>query len=832
MSQTFVKRFTNFLKDHKPKEALELFTTESNEVIEDTVSEIVSVTASYLTESYSQSEQELFECCKIVLNIIAERCNPMETVLEFLEQIECLDDIKFCAILEPLGICMMKMQDKSKAIEWCINTIKSYIEDLASLRDVDSNRIVDVYKGIVSFMEPLVQEAVKIYSKFEEGSLLGDYLLSFLISLCEKPSYYWNRNIVEEATYKEFSEEIITLSFYLTGDILYFLNVVSKRRRNIIRNKVQEGHLYTENYKRSMLFESSNNISDLAYANFYFYIITKKDYWKNVPQIYSPYYILETCTYFFEILLCKEEDIVISNGLIFMETVIKRVSPRSVNSEVLGLQIYLDLFKSIIKVMIYCNSDTERKKALHIFHKYIEIFNMEARYSVILYLYEISDHSGLLSLIISILKSSIIDCLNSTPRNPQFLGKNLELILKKICNLPHGSSSDLVEISDEVITTLNLLRFLFIRDKHNETGIWNITDVLKNYLNPLREGIDLCRTHWKVKIKDLEQQKKDYNNIHDYNEMKKAHAEVTLTVGGEQLPVMPLPEKISFCYQAINGLDVMESILIRVNECIDAAKEFSLSFRRLWTSRALLADQSENDSNRKTEPQQSTHEESDEEYEKNIKTKILGASLKFVPDMGWSKQAISAGAESIGYPGVIHGLFPNGGADLVQYFYSMCNRELNQMLEKETLAIEADPSSPGKTPEQQVRDSVETRLRMVIPYKKTWAQAIAIMTLPPNVPTALANLLTLVDDICYYAGDRSVDINWYARRMILATIYKATELYMLQDTSEDHKETWLFLDRRIKDALQVHAMLSSAAKPSPDEALSRATETATAVFVT
>lgn len=74
------------------------------------------------------------------------------------------------------------------------------------------------------------------------------------------------------------------------------------------------------------------------------------------------------------------------------------------------------------------------------------------------------------------------------------------------------------------------------------------------------------------------------------------------------------------------------------------------------------------------------------------------------------------------------------------------------------MAIEADSSSPRKTPEQQVRDAVETRLRMVIPYKKTWPQAIAIMTLPPHVPTALANLLTLVDDICYYAGDRSVDV--------------------------------------------------------------------------
>ncbi|XP_072754219.1 glomulin [Anoplolepis gracilipes] len=579
MSQIFVKRFTDFLENHKPKEALKLFTTESNEVIEDSVSEIVSVTATYLTESNSQSEQELFECCKNVLNIIAERCNPMETVLEFLEQIECLDnDIKFCAILEPLGICMMKMQDKGKVIEWCINTIKSYMEDLASLHDIDSDRIVNVYKGIISFLEPLVQEAVKINSKLQEESLLEDYLLSFLISLCEKPLYYWNKNIIEEATYKEFSEKIITLSFYLTGDILYFLNIVSKRRRNIICNKVQEGYLYTESYKRSMLFESSDNISDLAYANFYCYIITKKDYWKKAPQIYSSYYIFETCSYFFEILLCKEEDVVISNGLIFMETVLNRISPRSVNSKVLELKIYSELFKPIIKVMIYCSSDTERKKALHIFQKYIEIFNVEARYSVILYLYEINNHSGLLSLIINILKSSIIDCLNSTPQNTQFLGKNLKLILKKICNLPYGSSSDLVEISDEVITALNLLRFLFIRDKHNETGIWNITDWLKNnYLKPLREGIDLCRMHWKVKIKDLEEQKKVYNKIHDYNEMKKADAEVTLTIGGEQLPMMPLPEKISFCHKAINGLDVMESILIRINECIDADKEFSLS---------------------------------------------------------------------------------------------------------------------------------------------------------------------------------------------------------------------------------------------------------------
>ena len=49
---------------------------------------------------------------------------------------------------------------------------------------------------------------------------------------------------------------------------------------------------------------------------------------------------------------------------------------------------------------------------------------------------------------------------------------------------------------------------------------------------------------------------------------------------------------------------------------------------------------------------------------------------------------------------------------------------------------------------------------MIIPYISKWPQALAIMTLRPNVPPALANLLTLVDDICYYAGDRSVDVSY------------------------------------------------------------------------
>lgn len=572
MSQTFVTRFTSLLEDRKTEEVVELFTTENSELIEDALSEIVRIASEYLTEFNAQSEQELFQCCKIVLNTIAETYNPMETVLEFLQYIECLDnDVKFCALLEPLGICMMKGKNKINVIEWSVSTIKSYIEDLPIPNEVNQDatscRIINVLERITLFLKPLVEEAADMNSKLEETCLFGDHLLSLTITLCGKPFCYLSRS-VEMVTYKKLLEKIMTLAVNLTGDVLYYLNIVSNcstSPKNITHDRVQSEH--SEDYIRSMLFELSDNMSDLAYANFYFHIITKEIFWKSVPQVYSSHYLLETCSYLFKVLLNKKQEILILNGLVFMENMTKRIHPRSVPSDVLGLRIYKDLFQLIIQIMIYCDIDTNRKKAMHVFQEYIKIFDMEARYSVISHLYEISEHSGVLSLITGMFKASIVECLDSTPRNPHFLGRNMEMMLRKICNLPHGSSSDLVEISDEVITALNLLRFLLIRDKRNETGVWNMRDTIQSeYLKPLRDGIDLCKTHWRVKAKDFERQRKGYSKN---DEMEKVNAMVTLTVGGKQLPVMPIAEKITFCNQAINGLDVMESILIRVNECMN-----------------------------------------------------------------------------------------------------------------------------------------------------------------------------------------------------------------------------------------------------------------------
>lgn len=46
------------------------------------------------------------------------------------------------------------------------------------------------------------------------------------------------------------------------------------------------------------------------------------------------------------------------------------------------------------------------------------------------------------------------------------------------------------------------------------------------------------------------------------------------------------------------------------------------------------------------------------------------------------------------------------------------------------------------------------------------------------------------------------------RRLGVAGVYKATELYLIQDKSQEQKDTWEFLRRRMEEAVQLHDILT------------------------
>ena len=220
----------------------------------------------------------------------------------------------------------------------------------------------------------------------------------------------------------------------------------------------------------------------------------------------------------------------------------------------------------------------------------------------------------------------------------------------------------------------------------------------------------------------------------------------------------------------------------------------SRSFLRLLPRRhPSCACQTRKDLTTQTAPPDTAEDKKEPDLDE-IKSKILDHALNHVTVHGWSRQAISQGCEDIGYPSVSEGMFENEGADLVMHFVKQSNQILvNHLQEK----LEKQKESGEKLNVNSfVRDAIEFRLRLIIPYMDVWAEAMLLLLSPKMLGESSSELGHMIDDVWYLAGDRSSDFNWYTKRGLLAKLYGSTQLYMLRDQSPDFQDTWSFLDRR------------------------------------
>jgi ubiquinone biosynthesis protein COQ9 len=88
---------------------------------------------------------------------------------------------------------------------------------------------------------------------------------------------------------------------------------------------------------------------------------------------------------------------------------------------------------------------------------------------------------------------------------------------------------------------------------------------------------------------------------------------------------------------------------------------------------------------------------------------------------------------------------------------------------------------------------------MVLPFESSWSQALGVLAVPYNLPTAASLLHATADEILYVCGDESTDFSWYTKRALLSALYASSELHMLSDQSPGKADTWVFLENRLDD---------------------------------
>jgi len=178
-----------------------------------------------------------------------------------------------------------------------------------------------------------------------------------------------------------------------------------------------------------------------------------------------------------------------------------------------------------------------------------------------------------------------------------------------------------------------------------------------------------------------------------------------------------------------------------------------------------------------------------------IRSAVLTAAINHVEELGFTKDAIAAGAADLGFSPMAHGLAEKSGPDLFVHLLFQMNAKTEAHLKhlQET-------SDPPLAPEKMLSEGMKHRLLQVAAMRAVWTQGLASLhTAPQIAPEALKVVTQLGDTIVHYSGDKSVGPKWYSSRASVIAVFKTAELVLLQDQSENCEETMAFLDRRLDE---------------------------------
>lgn len=193
------------------------------------------------------------------------------------------------------------------------------------------------------------------------------------------------------------------------------------------------------------------------------------------------------------------------------------------------------------------------------------------------------------------------------------------------------------------------------------------------------------------------------------------------------------------------------------------------------------------------------------DHHEETRAAILKAALPNVPFDGWTETLLKNATQEAGISeGEALLAFPNGAAELVEYFMEDGDRRMEEALLKRGL------SNLGVT--AKIELAIRLRLEVDQANKEALRRAVTMLALPVSAASGARCLYRSVDRIWRVIGDTSTDFNFYTKRAILAGILSTATTHWFADQSEYNAETWAFLARRMQDVGKIERAKSVAKK--------------------
>lgn len=580
MEQTVdvVELVSNLLDSGKYKEALSVPNEEKYvKIFKDNCWDLISVIVGKIEDDTVVIKPSLHGACEELLFAIVQKSAPEEALLEFIEQVEVAkNDAQFSIILTPLQYLLKKLSVKrGRSLEWCLNSISTYIEAIPIpeyeldgkerlLMDCDSNirRITKVYSLLPPFYKPFLEELNVADSSIHTKQIL----VAFLISILGKPLIHidFDPDTNAQSEMRQCCASIIEDICSLERDVLKFLYCIEVCHKENQKAKSKRG---VEDEKTPYENRDKINISTLSGL---FYIVLSGHFQipeHSLPQVYSIEYIVHTAFHCVVHFLSFTDYGPLAKAISLGKALLNRFYPK-ISHNLLNSSVHFDFSRGLVNVAVYSGYLSIRRDTVGLIRAHVEKFDYKGRCKLIKYLLDVSNHSGMIGYVITLYKDSIDEGFKEEKLPECFSGAQLISMVKKICHLPHGAESDLVELADQIITAINFVRYLAIKDTEDLTGIRGCFATIENdYLKPLWTGLNMSKAHYKVKLKDLEEWKKN----------PEGGIEVSINVGGNTLDHIPTEQKKEIIISALNIFHLIEGLAARLAECININKLQELS---------------------------------------------------------------------------------------------------------------------------------------------------------------------------------------------------------------------------------------------------------------
>ncbi|CAG2111431.1 unnamed protein product [Medioppia subpectinata] len=485
----------------------------------------------------------------------------------------------FKAILKPLECVLIQLPTKrNETLKWVLSTLNAHISRLSVDtiddyqfegeekqfidNDVNAKQINNVLPLYISFIQTFVNE-VDVTKRLADGPsapltngncktsdphIQRTILLKALLRLLDHPLLHLDLSEETNGESRELAVQVVKLISRLQSN--YY--VLFERIDLITSNKKLKNSDNSDiELSKDVFVSAMANLSYLVHSESIGLCGTN-----FVPCIYTHVYVFGVHLQFIDVLLKSSVCLIYEKGLYLAQQLLSQINDCELEAHFLDLIRSIPIEKSLINIMVYSSVESHRKRALNIFRRLIVSFDSSGRYKILLsILSQPQQHSGLQGLVIGIYKDFMFT-------SELFLGHQLQRMMKLAIksSLPEGVATDLLEQNDTIFATLNIVRYVCIKDNKtkNETKLWDIMPFVKDQLlRPLHKALDLSRAHYKLELCKLKEQKTGGSS----SARKKSGPKVEVRIGGQkngQIPNLPVDHKHKIVLLALQNFDLIE----------------------------------------------------------------------------------------------------------------------------------------------------------------------------------------------------------------------------------------------------------------------------------